>query len=67
MIPGETILSEASNVCEDCGVTLVFQVLRSAAGYYIGTACKCGPYSRKSGYYPTREAAARELDSFFPS
>ena len=29
------------------------------AGYYIGTWCGCGPYSRESGYYRTREDAER--------
>jgi len=29
----------------------------SHAGFYIGTFCGCGPYSRESGYYPTLEAA----------
>ncbi len=29
----------------------------SRAGFYIGTFCGCGPYSRESGYYPTFEAA----------
>lgn len=62
MLPGETILSGASPVC--CGVRLPFKVLRSAAGYYIGTFCDaCGPYSRETGYYPTREDAQRELDN----
>ncbi len=38
-------------------------VYRSGAGYYVGTYCHCGPYSRESGYYPTREAAAVALHS----
>jgi hypothetical protein len=38
------------------------EVLRSAAGYYLGTLCEEGmPYSRDSGYYPTFEAAAAAL------
>jgi len=47
MLDGE----RASRYCEDCGMILVNQVMRSAAGWYIGTACDCGPYSRESGYY----------------
>ena len=39
------------------------RIHRSAAGYYIGTYCGCGPYSRESGYYLTRELAQADLDS----
>jgi hypothetical protein len=45
---GETIYSGAPGTCEDCGVELVPGVHRSAAGFYIGTWCDCGPYSRAS-------------------
>ena len=38
-------------------------VYRSGAGYYIGTYCNCGPYTRESGYYRTRELAQANLDS----
>jgi hypothetical protein len=50
--------------CKDCGTELKPKVLRSAAGYYIGTACKCGPYSRLSWYYSTMEDADGVLDEF---
>jgi hypothetical protein len=50
MIPGETILSGAPDVCSECGKKLKFQVCHSAAGYFIGTECNCGPYSRESEY-----------------
>lgn len=58
MLPGE---DHVPDKCDDCGVELKLQVLRSAAGYYIGTWCNCGPYSRASDYFPTQEAAAAEL------
>jgi hypothetical protein len=61
VIPGETILSGAPSVCPDCLATLVMRVCRSAAGYYLGTWCCCGPYSRESGYFDTREAAEAAL------
>ena len=67
MLPGETIRSGADPMCE-CGTRFENEVLESAAGFYIGTTCHnscCShigePYSRESGYYPTREAAAEAL------
>jgi hypothetical protein len=62
-LPGETIRSGADPTCEDCGVTVTLQVCSSNAGYYLGTWCNCGPYSRESDYYPTREAAQLALDT----
>lgn len=60
MLPGETIMSGASNVC--CGQVLQLKVLRSAAGYYIGTAChRCGPYSRESYYFCDKSTAELAL------
>lgn len=64
MISGETIRSGAPDTCPDCHMNLVMQVLRSNAGYYIGTQCDCGPYSRESGYFPTREAAYSALPAY---
>jgi hypothetical protein len=52
MIPGET-----RNTCLECNATLKLQVCRSRAGFYLGTMCACGPYSRESGYYVTEEHA----------
>ena len=63
MIQGETIASGASSICPDCAIVLTLQVLHSAAGYYIGTFCNCGPYSRESGYYKTSEEAQAALDN----
>jgi len=61
MIPGETIVTGALNTCPDCHEILKPRVLHSDAGYYIGTQCKCGPYSRESDYYRKREDAERDL------
>lgn len=62
--PGETIENGANNTCPDCNTKLVFEVLKSNAGYYIGTQCTCGPYSRESlYYYETREFAQHLLDT----
>jgi hypothetical protein len=60
---GETLASGASSTCEDCGSVPELGVYRSAAGHYVGTYCDCGPYSRESGYYPSREDAQKALDS----
>lgn len=62
MLPGETILSGAEDTC-DCGIKLPFQVCQSPAGFYIGTQCsECGPWSRESDYFKTRELAQKALD-----
>lgn len=47
--------------CDSCGTDLVPEVLYSAAGFYIGTKCKCGPSSRESAYFATRGEAEEEL------
>ena len=45
---------------EYCGRRLPLQILRSAAGYYIGTCDDEGPVSRESAeYFSTREEAER--------
>jgi hypothetical protein len=62
-LPGETIYSGAPETCEDCGVELVPKVCQSGAGLYIGTWCNCGPYSRESGYFATREEAEAILEA----
>lgn len=61
MLPGETIASGAPNTCADCFKDMENELLRSAAGFYIGTICNCGPYSRESGYYRTEKEAQRSL------
>ena len=60
---GETIHSGAAAACEDCGRVLVPQVCRSGGGFYIGTWCDCGPYSRESGYFRSREEAEAILQA----
>jgi predicted amidophosphoribosyltransferase len=64
-LPDETLFNGAPMNCPDCGKDVtVLKVLCSGAGYYIGSSCDCGPYSRESGYYPSREAAAVDLPRF---
>jgi len=62
-LPGETIATGASPRCPDCQTMPRIDVYYSAAGYYIGTWCQCGPYSRESGYYRTRADAQHALHS----
>ena len=59
MMPGETITTGAEQVCDECQVDALTKlgVYRSGAGYYVGTCCECGPFSRESGYYATHAAA----------
>lgn len=63
MLPGETIASGALVVCPECAIHVVTQVLRSPAGFYIGTRCDCGPYTRESGYFRTHSSAAHALET----
>ena len=47
-----------------CGAPIPLKVCMSGAGYYLGSWCdNCGPYSRESGYFPTRELAEKALDT----
>ena len=62
-LPGETIATGAPRTCPECGSTPTLRVLKSAAGYYIGTMCHCGPYSRESGYYKNYLDAKADLES----
>ena len=63
MLAGETIASGVASTCRECGTKLTNQVLRSTAGFYIGTRCECGPYSRESDYYATEADAQKDLDA----
>lgn len=53
----ETLSTGAPDRCPDCGKEIELSVCQSAAGFYIGAWCYCGPYCRESGYFPTKEAA----------
>lgn len=66
MIPGETIASGANPTCGDCKFTPKLQVYSSpgGAGFYLGTYCLCGPYSRESEYFKTREDAELALEQW---
>lgn len=62
-LPGETVATGAPTHCDGCGTDAKLGVYRSAAGYYVGYFCDCGPYSRESGYYANPDDAKRALAS----
>jgi len=52
-------------ICEDCGAPMILDVQYSNAGWYLGYFCgNCGPYSRETGYFATREKAEKALDAW---
>jgi hypothetical protein len=63
VMPGETVATGASTYCRDCDAHMSPKVCHSAAGYYVGYECQCGPYSRESDYFKTRELAQKALDN----
>lgn len=62
-IPGETIATGAPTQCNQCKTNVKLMICKSFAGYYVGTMCDCGPYSRESDYYETRELAEKDLNN----
>jgi len=61
-LPSECV-NETQTVCMECGKTIDLRVHCSVAGYYIGFCCpNCGPYSRESGYFHSRNEAETVLD-----
>lgn len=65
MLKGESVFDQRLKKCNDCGKRLELQVCQSAAGFYIGTMCDCGPYSRESMYFPDRKIAENVLKEEF--
>ncbi|MBE3137614.1 MAG: hypothetical protein IMZ43_09545 [Thermoplasmata archaeon] len=60
---GETILLGASPICPDCKKRAKRDIYHTPAGYYVGTYCDCGPYSRESTYYPSEGLARAALQN----
>jgi hypothetical protein len=46
-----------------CGRTLPLEVLKSQAGFFIGTACEEGISRESAEYFPTQAIAQAALDS----
>ncbi len=64
MFRGETITTGASDRYPICNKKLTFQVMRSQAGYYIGTSCCEGPYTRETSYFRLRAQAEEALQIY---
>ena len=64
VLQGETIATGAASVCPDCDTKLELKVFYTCM-YYVGTWCKCGPYSRETCYFET--LAEAEEAFFVPS
>lgn len=62
-LAGETIGTGAPPRCPDCNIMPAIGVYRSGAGYYVGTYCNCGPYSRESEYYHNYTEAEHALQT----
>ena len=61
--PGEGV-HVMRRICMICGTALNLRVMSNDAGYYIGFYCpQCGPYSRESDYYSSREEALYALNT----
>ena len=59
--PSECV-NDTTTTCCRCQARLNVGIQRSAAGFYVGFFCPhCGPYSRESGYFRTREEAELAL------
>ena len=65
VLKGETIARGAASTCPDCGTKLELKVFHTCM-YYVGTWCKCGPYSRETHYFETlieAEEALKEINN----
>lgn len=58
-VDGKPVTVAHGSLAKEAGLTLELQVLRSAAGYYLGTADDCGPVSRESLEYWQEEKHAK--------
>lgn len=61
MLPGETIHSGAAPTCDVCGRTYDWQLMRTPAGWYVGTQCCAGPNTRETQYWNDRDDAELAL------
>ena len=62
-LPNETIHLGASKRCSTCKTYAELQIMRSPAGFYLGSMCNCGPYSRESHYYNSKDQLQHDIDN----
>ena len=60
--PTDTIPARHEPGCATCQARPEPDIYRSGAGFYVGRWCRCGPFSRDSEYYQTREEAVKALE-----
>jgi hypothetical protein len=54
-----------ADYCEEHEEFLHIRILKSAAGFYIGTQCPiCGPWRRMTDYYSSRPEAQKAMKDF---
>lgn len=68
VLQGETIATGCLGymekiICLECMKEIKPGVYESSAGYYIGSYCGCGPYSRESRYYSNRIKAMEAYET----
>lgn len=65
MLTGETTGGKETSLCRDCMVDRELGVKYSAAGYWLGYWCDCGPGGRETDYFRTEQEAEDALESFY--
>jgi len=63
MLPGETVLSGAESNEENRNVS-AFKVMRTPAGWYIGTTIDGMPNTRETDYFADEVAATTALEKY---
>lgn len=61
MLPKETIVAGAEPHCDLCNSGVNVEVCQGMSGWYIGTDCSCGPFSRETEYFASEEEARKAL------
>ena len=65
MLATETTGGKETSKCPHCSEERELGVQRSAAGYWIGYWCNCGPGGRETEYFGSHQEAEDALESFY--